>query len=80
MQLPTKLLYNLLEAGNYRFATYHPHYKKNLGIKLMKFAYKHFFLYTLFKLLLLGISSDCIAKCIIYHLHYKEKLEITRFT
>lgn len=44
MQLSTKLLYDILEAGNYCFAIYYPHYKEKLGI--IEFAHNFSLYYS----------------------------------
>ncbi len=71
-------LSDLPEASTIWFATHHPYYKRKPGIT--KFAYNLFLLRLPLKLLLPGISSDCVVKVIVtYHPHYKKKSRMTEF-
>lgn len=70
--MPTKLLYNLVKASFYR-ATYHPHYKKKLG--MTKSAHNPLIVWPSPKLLLLlGNWFNNVVKFDTYHLYYNGKV------
>lgn len=72
MQLPTKLLYSLVEAS-YHWTTYYSHYKEKLG--MTKSTYNSVLVWLLAELSsLLGNWFNNVVKFGTHHLHYNNKV------